>query len=76
MDTTAMWNVKERGDTVRLVGLGILDSPQCSDHATSLHQRVLFKHVCELGGMSTVGRSGTNKHYQGWLLIQGGVMDI
>lgn len=76
MDTTAMWNVKERGDTVRLVGLGILDSPQCSDHATSLHQRVLFKHVCELGWMSTVGRSGTNKHYQGWLLIQGGVMDI
>lgn len=35
-------------DTVRLVGPGILDSPHCGVHATSLHYRVLFKHVCEL----------------------------
>lgn len=58
MDTTATWNVKGKGDTVRLVGLGSLDSPHCSVHAISLHYRVLFKHVCELGWMSTVGRSG------------------
>lgn len=43
---------------MRLVGLGILDSSHCSVHATSLHNRVLFKHVCELGWMNTVGRSG------------------
>lgn len=38
---------------MRLVGLGILDSSHCSVHATSLHNRVLFKHVCELGWMSS-----------------------
>ena len=59
MDTTAMWNVRgRRGDTVRLVGLAILDSPHCSVHATSLQHRVLLKHVCELDWMGTLGRAG------------------
>lgn len=36
MDTRATWNVKGRGGTVRLVGLAIPDSPNCSAHAPSL----------------------------------------
>lgn len=49
--------LRERG-TVRLVGLATPDSPHCSVHATSLHYRVLWKHVCELGWMGTLGRAG------------------
>lgn len=49
---------REKGDTVRLVGLAILDSPHCSVHATSLQHRVLLKHVCELDWMGTLGRAG------------------
>lgn len=58
VDTTATWNVRGRGGTVRLVGLAILDSPHGGVHATSLHYRVLFEHVYELGWRSTLERSG------------------
>ena len=46
------------GDTVRLVGLAIPNSPHRSVHATSLHYRVLLKRVCELDRMGTLGRAG------------------
>lgn len=63
---------------MRLVGPGILDFSHCSVHATSLYYRVLFKHVCELGWMSTVGRSGDRyqQALSGLAVIQGEVMDI
>lgn len=59
MDTMAMGNVQGReGDTVRLLGRAIPNSPHHSVHATSLHYRVLLKRVCELDGMDTLGRAG------------------
>lgn len=40
MNSTATWNVKAEGDTVRLTGLAVLGSLYCSVHATSLCYRV------------------------------------
>lgn len=44
-DSTATWNVKVGGDTVRMMGLAVLGSLYCSVRATSLCSKVLFRHV-------------------------------